>query len=329
VAALFCALLAGCGGHQATVAVPTPTRQATTALGNGLASATVFAEPGDKRTLLAGALRSATKSIDLTMYLLTDRTLIHDLEYAQGNGVRVRVILEHNPYGMGASSRSENQSAYNQLTAADIPVHWAPARFALTHEKTMIVDGATAYILTLNWTASAFSRNREFGVVDSNPVDVRAADAIFQADWNDTPYTPTDANLVLSPSNSRADFLSLIGRATKSIDVYAEEVQDSAVEAAFAAAQRRGVQVRLISNAGDASNAKGLAAIEQAGVQVHLLTSPYIHAKLIVVDGSLAFVGSENISAASLDRNRELGVMLRDRSAIASLEATFEHDWAR
>jgi cardiolipin synthase len=239
------------------------------------------------------------KSVDLTMYLLTDHTLIHDLEYAKGNGAQVRVILEQNPYGFGASSRSANQSAYDQLMAANIPVHWAPSRFALTHEKTMIVDGKTAYILTLNFTASAFSKNREFGVIDRNAADVQAADAVFSADWNDQTYSPTDPNLVLSPSNSRADFVALIRRATRSIDVYAEEVQDRSIEAALSAAQKRGVQVRLISNAGDSSNAQGLATLRTAGVQIRLLKTPYIHAKLILVDGTLAFVGSETRSENS------------------------------
>ena len=326
-------LLAGCGGGQkASAPAPAPTAMTANPSGGstgGLASATIFTEPDDRRALLAGALRSAAKTVDLTMYEFSDRTLLHDLEYAHGNGVKVRVILEQNVYSSGASSSSENQSAYNQLAAADIPVRWASSRFALTHEKTLIVDGTTAYILTLNFSASAFSKNREFGVVDRDPADVQAADAIFNADWNDTPYSPTDPNLVVSPSNSRAGLTSLIGRARKSVDVYAEEVQDRSVEDALVAAENRGAHVRLISNQGDSSNAKGLAVLEQAGVQVHLLTSPYIHAKLILVDGSLAFVGSENISSSSLDRNRELGVLLSDRQAIASLESTFEGDWAR
>jgi cardiolipin synthase len=40
-------------------------------------------------------------------------------------------------------------------------------------------------------------------------------------------------------------------------------------------------------------------------------------------------VGSENISTASLDRNRELGVLVSDRRAITRLRATFEQDWVR
>jgi phosphatidylserine/phosphatidylglycerophosphate/cardiolipin synthase-like enzyme len=62
---------------------------------------------------------------------------------------------------------------------------------------------------------------------------------------------------------------------------------------------------------------------------VHRLPARYLyaHAKAIVADGQRAFVGSENLSAASLDRNRELGVIVADRRAIATLQATFAADW--
>jgi phosphatidylserine/phosphatidylglycerophosphate/cardiolipin synthase-like enzyme len=53
-----------------------------------------------------------------------------------------------------------------------------------------------------------------------------------------------------------------------------------------------------------------------------------MHAKMMVADGRLAFVGSENISAASLDRNRELGLMIADQQVISRLQKTFQVDWA-
>jgi phosphatidylserine/phosphatidylglycerophosphate/cardiolipin synthase-like enzyme len=236
------------------------------------------------------------------------------------------VILEHYPFGTG-SGPGTNQSAYDQLDAAGIPVHWASRRYALTHEKSMVIDGATAYILTLNFSASAFSKNREFGIVDQNPADVNTTEAIFNADWVGKPYVNHDPNLILSPVDSRAKLETLIGRAHHTVEVYAEEVQDSGLEAALIAAAKRGVKVRLISNAGDRSNTRGIARIKAAGVAVHLVKKPYIHAKLILVDNRWAFVGSENISAASLDRNRELGVLVRDAGALSLLGATFNTDW--
>jgi phosphatidylserine/phosphatidylglycerophosphate/cardiolipin synthase-like enzyme len=192
----------------------------------------------------------------------------------------------------------------------------------------MVIDGSTAYILTMNFTRSAFTRNREFGIVDHGSQDTRAVDAIFNADWLSRPAVSRDQNLLLSPVNSRAGFLALLGRARRSVQVYAEEVQDKGIEAALIAAHRRGARVQLISNAGDATNVKGLARLHAGGVEVRLLSSPYIHAKAILVDNRWAFVGSENISPTSLDHNRELGVLISDLDALARLATTFAHDWS-
>jgi phosphatidylserine/phosphatidylglycerophosphate/cardiolipin synthase-like enzyme len=124
-------------------------------LGDGVQGVRLLVEPDDGKRRLTRPIRDAQRTIDLTMYLLTDHTLIHDLEYAAASGVRVRVILERAPFGDGASTRSANQSAYDQLYAADIPVRWSSSRYMLTHQKTMIVDDATAYILTMNYTYSS------------------------------------------------------------------------------------------------------------------------------------------------------------------------------
>ena len=105
-------------------------------------------------------------------------------------------------------------------------------------------------------------------------------------------------------------------------------MQDLELETALIAAAHRGARVRLISNPNDPTNAAGIARIQHGGVHVHLLSSPYIHAKLVLVDGRWAFVGSENISTASLDRNRELGVLVSDPAALAGLATTFEGDWS-
>jgi cardiolipin synthase len=44
--------------------------------------------------------------------------------------------------------------------------------------------------------------------------------------------------------------------------------------------------------------------------------------------GIVAFVGSENISAESLDQNRELGIIVSDAAVLSKLQATFQKDWA-
>jgi phosphatidylserine/phosphatidylglycerophosphate/cardiolipin synthase-like enzyme len=103
------------------------------------------------------------------------------------------------------------------------------------------------------------------------------------------------------------------------------------MEHALAAAARGGVRVRVILPApsGTDRDAPGVALITAAGAQVHRLPQSYlyVHAKAMVVDGRRAFVGSENLSTASLDHNREVGVIVADPDAVQTLESTFDGDW--
>jgi phosphatidylserine/phosphatidylglycerophosphate/cardiolipin synthase-like enzyme len=52
-----------------------------------------------------------------------------------------------------------------------------------------------------------------------------------------------------------------------------------------------------------------------------------LDAKAIVTDRQLGLVGSQNLTTASLDRNREEGVLLAGPAVVSQLEATFRRDW--
>ncbi len=188
-------------------------------------------------------------------------------------------------------------------------------------------------VMTLNLTRSAFTDNREFAIVDADATDVAEVHSVFEADWERRQANPSAPNLVVSPTNSRAKLLNLIGGAQESIDIYAEEMQDQRIEDALVTAERRGARVRVILPAPSAGqqyvNESGRANITRGGVDVHLLAKPYVHAKIVVVDRKKAFVGSENFSDTSLDRNREMGVLVAAGPALDRIETVFEKDWAR
>ncbi len=313
-------LLAGC-----TVSIsPGGTGSSNSCQGNctpgtGVQGVQVFVEPDAGAHVITDAIRGAKKSVWVEIYLLTNRD--------------VRVMLEPHPFGGGSVSPTETM---DRLRAAGIQVKTTNPNFALTHEKGMIIDGSTAYIMTANFTASALGgsssvQNREYGVIDTNPQDVQAVINIFSADWDRTDVQLNDPNLVVSPINSRSDFASLINSAHNTLLIEAEEMQDSAIEQAIASAAQHGVHVQVIlpapnGSSGD-SNSQGIAAIKQGGVQVREDPRLYMHAKIIVVDGKEAFVGSENISTRSLDQNRELGILVSDQNVLNTLQQTFQSDW--
>jgi cardiolipin synthase len=308
--------------------------------GSGAQGIQLYVEPDAGDSVITSAIDGAQKSVWVEMYLLTDRKIISALEEASHRGVDTRVMLETHPYGSGSVAPTETM---NRLSAAGVQTKATSPSFSLTHEKGMVIDGKTAYIMTSNFTLAALgvsksTKNREYGVIDSNPQDVQGVIDIFNADWNRTSVQLSDPNLVVSPINSRQDFEALISSAHKSLQIEAEEMQDSDIEQALVSAEKQGVQVQVIlpysgssstdSSGSNSGNSAGISTIEQGNVQVKEDHQLYMHAKIIIVDGQKAFVGSENISRASLDSNRELGIIVSDQNALNTLQQTFQQDWS-
>ena len=54
----------------------------------------------------------------------------------------------------------------------------------------------------------------------------------------------------------------------------------------------------------------------------------HLHTRTIIRDGRQAFIGSQSLRQLELDARREVGIIVRDRSVIASLLRVFKEDWA-
>ncbi|MGZ3441605.1 MAG: phospholipase D-like domain-containing protein, partial [Polyangia bacterium] len=104
---------------------------------------------------------------------------------------------------------------------------------------------------------------------------------------------------------------------------------------ALVAAADRGVRVRLLVDAGFAKHeAATLARLEATGklavrrFDMHARAGGILHAKYFVVDGSDAYLGSQNFDWRSLTHIQELGVRLRSPALAGALADLFETDWA-
>jgi phosphatidylserine/phosphatidylglycerophosphate/cardiolipin synthase-like enzyme len=260
----------------------------------------------------------------MEMYLLSNKDVINALIDRYKAGIDVKVILNKTFPSSGANAGS-NTAVYAQLQSAGVPTIWAPAGFTYTHEKGVIIDGATAWIMTMNATESSPTANREYLAVDTDAADVAEAEAIFEHDYADQAYTPT-GKLVVAPTNATTDLTTLIGIAQKTIDMEAEELTSTDIVGALETAAMKGVKVRVVM--ADASTTTSAPALKAAGVSLVVYSALYVHAKSIVVDGAYAYVGSENFSGGSLGFNRELGVVTNTASEVAKVETTTSSDFA-
>lgn len=290
-------------------------------------SLSVFVEPESSIKPVLDLIHSASASIDMVMYQLDDTSVEQALVDKSAHGITVRVLLNGGYYG--TKENTSNDAAYTFLKEHGVQVEWSPAYFALTHQKSIVVDGSKALIMTFNLTPKYYSTGREFGVIDTDSSDVSAIESAFASDWKGSQTnTSPGTDLVWSPG-SKAALLSLIQGATKTLDIYNEEMADKDIILALALAGSRGVTVRVtMTYATSWKDAFTSLSSSKVAVRTFAANAPlYIHAKAVVADNAQVFIGSENFSANSMNKNRELGLITSNPAVIQYVEQVFEHDW--
>lgn len=288
------------------------------------ANLALFEEPKDGRTPLLSALQNAHSEILVEVYLLSDKQIIQALDDAENRHVGVKVMLEQHPFGGG----STNNKTYHELQAMHIPVEWTSNTFALTHEKAVVIDNTEVFILNQNLTTSSFSKNREYDIFDTNADDVKEIRNMFVADWERNNFVPTDDNLVISPVTARDKLTALIQSANKNIVLEIEDINDThIVDTLSEKAKIMPVEIITPTLSQVASNKDALDTLQQAGAKIKMVSSPYIHAKMIVVDNTKAYVGSINLSSQSMDENREVGILISQQDIVNKLSQDFAADW--
>jgi cardiolipin synthase len=328
LSAVAFALLCVSGGvlytaQQQRMSTPTVHPRIATASANSLSLVT---EPQDAMAPVEQLIQNASSSIDLVMYEFDDTNIEALLAKLAQEGIAVRVILDNGYFGAGSAV---NEEAFDYLQNNGVQVHWSAQYFALTHEKSLVVDDTEALIMTFNLSPQYYKSDRDFGVLDVDSNDVTAIEQTFNADWNGKNISAQNGDdLVWSP-NARGQLITLIDGATSTLDLYNEEMEDPQIISALEQAAARGVNVE-VDMTYSANWTSVFAALSNAGVHVRTYAanaSLYIHAKVVIADAAQAFVGSQNFSSTSLDQNRELGLITSDPNIVGSLAKTFADDW--
>ena len=139
----------------------------------------------------------------------------------------------------------------------------------------------------------------------------------------------------------------LLDSAKQTIFIQTEEINDPvtggtlaqswSIEGELIHAANRGVQVQImmpLKGLGGPNPIDNTEVIQTRlngipNLQIKTGSQYYMHAKLIIIDQNLAFVGSQNLVRASLDYNREVGILISSASEVQKLCQTFGMDWAQ
>ncbi|SHE27409.1 Phosphatidylserine/phosphatidylglycerophosphate/cardiolipin synthase [Ferrithrix thermotolerans DSM 19514] len=314
-----------------TTKAPSQTVQSSQVSGSPGSSMTFLSEPKDGESPWLNAISSATSQIDANYYLLTDSSVESALISAASRGVTVDVIIDGNPFGESYASAQ----TLNIFNGTKVHIKVAPSRFEGTysydHAKYLLVDplqrDAVAIFGSANATASAFDGNNiEDDLETSDPQIVSALYDVFRADWSGVSAGPQARTyLVLSPG-SATQLISLI-QGGGPIEIMTEEL--GYTPSIYQAIEGMGPQVRmLVPSTLSPGETSYVSQLMSYGVQIREISTPYLHAKLIVA-GSRTFIGSQNFSEPSLYNNREVGVITSNPTVYTSALALFNFYWSQ
>lgn len=170
-----------------------------------------------------------------------------------------------------------------------------------------------------------------------------AAAAVFAGagDFEVVTSVPAETTIANAGTRLAAEvWPEMINGARRTLDIaefYLSSEAGEALEpviAAVLAAGRRGVRVRILSDAGMAGTYPETLALFRGkpGIETRLfdwrkLTGGILHAKYLVVDGREAYVGSQNFDWRALRHIQETGLRIRSPLFAAALERIFAADW--
>jgi cardiolipin synthase len=280
-------------------------------------------------------ITSAHRTLDMTVYdLASDTTVLADLVADAARGVTVRVILDGGTSGSLINDGfplSANAYAWGYLN--EHHVH-AVERFttgANTRQTTITVDDSISAIMTGILDDWWYPISRDFTIMDTDKTDGDAVEAVFGDDYVDEAVTPSDTDhLAWSQTGSEPQLLALINGAEHTLNVEKERMDDAAVASALIRAAKRGVDVKVTMSqdgrklAAVSELADGGAHLKRYGEDESVL---FIHATVIVADGSRMFIGSD--TSDTLPTNyRELGFMTTDGGMISTVSSALASDYA-
>jgi cardiolipin synthase len=291
----------------------------------------LIVQPDEGTGPVVELLDQARKTLRVKQFTLTDSAIMSALVRAHTRGVTVRVML--NPHR--SSGDRANDESFAALRKSGIKVEWSNPAFAVTHEKSVVVDDHTALIATFNMCTKYFTETRDYGIVTSVPRQVAEIIAGFEADWHRKPFDPTDeTGLLWSSNNARQHMAWFIDAAKDELLIQHPKFVDATIVERIAAARDRGVKVDLlcggkhgISDWDILDTFSSLRLLDRAGVKIRRQKHLKLHAKLLLVDDKRALVGSMNIDRSAFDLRRELGVITHEAHAIKALRKVYEHDW--
>ena len=276
---------------------------------------------------LIDALDAAESSIDAAVYHLRSGAALNALERACGRGVHVRLVVEDD------ASRPTALPDCVRLTL--------DGNERLMHHKFAVLDDASVWVGSANWTSTSFFDDANNAVVIDHPAIVDAFEAEFgqmvgsgnygraKRDVHPERFSVGGQSVEVhfGPTDDPRDrLLDLIDSADESLRVAMNILTDDPLADAIRRARERGVAVDAVWDfqswamcqfaESDEFVADGLGSWDAL--------PGLLHHKFAVIDGETVVTGSANWSASGMERNDETVLVIHGEPIAEQYTSEFQ-----
>ncbi len=314
-----------------------------------------FNEGDDLYAAMLAAIDAAKASILLETYIFADdeigRAFAASMIEAANRGIDVRLHID-----AAGSLFWHSRDLAHRLEAGGVQIRWfhrwdwhQPWRYnRRNHRKILVIDREVVYLGGFNIhrenSAAIFGDQRWHDIHISTSGSMASQSAqLFEAFWRQkhrvciTPQSDGDMLISNYGRNGRRAMRRLYQQGFRQARhtimlVTPYFVPDHKTRQALMSAAERGVTVQLLlPRKSDVKITQWAAQASYerllvAGVQIYEYLPRVLHAKMVLVDGQWAAVGTANIDYRSFFVNYELNLMTRDRALCQTLNQQFIHD---
>ena len=271
--------------------------------------------------LIINEIKNAKNKIYIEVYMLTETRIQNALKNAKLKNIDIKIILEKSPY----KANNINNKAYNFLIKNNIDVIWSnPDNYSLNHTKLILIDDK-AIFGTGNFTYSSFKYNREIFIYTLDQNIINNLYKIFINDYNWNKNIIYNDNIVLSPNYSRKKIEYMISNAQNNINMYFPYFDDKWLKKLLINKANNDINIKIIVDK-KIENNQTYKDFINAWIKIIKLKKLKLHSKSILIDSKYLYIWSINFSTFSLDKNREIWIIIKNEDIIKKFETLFNKD---
>ena len=283
----------------------------------------LYYSPVNSRNAFSKSLSNADDTVKIQTYDFTKKEIKQIMKWLLEKWVIINLIMENKKYQQYQNTWQQIEEYFSDYPRFQIKSDeqmWT----LYTHSKIALID-SWFWIQTANLTHSSFAANREHFFYSENTGVRNSLNNIFDKDWNWEEILLYDIhpNLIVCNINCRESIEYLLSTAEKSILIQTQYILDENVLDILKGKSAELEDMRFIVSDTDSND----FLIEYFGPWVaRKFNKYYNHTKMILVDDEILLLWSMNLSDTSLDKNREIWILIIDKDIISEYKKLFEND---